>query len=47
LSGAVGVTGSWGESDDRQIGPSLGGQTAQTRINVQSYNLMYALSYEF
>lgn len=47
LSGSLGVMWSGGTTDEREIGPSLGGATAVTRIKVQTFNLLYALSYKF
>jgi hypothetical protein len=47
LSGSLGVTASWGTTDDRQVGPSLGGQGTVTTIKVRTFNVMYAPSYGF
>lgn len=47
LSGSFGMTGSWGTTDDRVIGPSLGGAQTTTTVKVETFNLMYALSYSF
>lgn len=47
LSGSAGIAGSWGTSEDRDVGPSLAGASAVTRTNVKTFNLLYALSYGF
>ena len=47
LSGSLGVAGSWGTTDERVIGPSLGGAQTSTTIKVKTFNLMYAISYAF
>lgn len=47
LSGSLGFTGSVGTSGPRDIGPSLGGTTTETRIKVQSVSFIYALAYNF
>jgi hypothetical protein len=47
LSGSLGVASSFGTTDDRQVGPSLGGQQTVTTIKVRTFNLMYAISYAF
>jgi len=47
LSGSLGVASSWGTTDDRVIGPSLGGVQTTTTVKVRTFNLMYALSYGF
>lgn len=47
LSGSLGVAGSWGTTDDRVVGPSLGGAQTTTTVKVKTFNLMYAISYAF
>ncbi len=47
LSGSIGLMWSGGTTDEREVGPSLGGVSATTRIRVQTLNLLYALSYSF
>ena len=47
LSGSLGVAGSWGTTDNRVIGPSLGGAQTTTTVKVKTFNLMYAISYAF
>lgn len=47
LSGSLGVSGSWGTTEDRQIGPSIGGLQTTTAIKIRTFNLMYAISYAF
>jgi hypothetical protein len=47
LSGSLGVAGSWGTTDERQVGPSIGGIQTSTTVKVRTFNLMYAISYAF
>jgi hypothetical protein len=47
FSGSLGVSGSWGTTDERQVGPSIGGIQTTTTVKVRTFNLMYALSYAF
>lgn len=47
LAGSLGFTGSVGTSGPRDIGPSLGGATTETRIKVRTFAFIYALSYNF
>jgi hypothetical protein len=47
LKATAGVSFSRGTSDQRQVGPSLGGFQGLTRVKVRTYNLLYAISYEF
>lgn len=47
LSGSLGFSTSWGTTDERQIGPTLGGQTSTTKVGIQTFNLHYAISYAF
>ena len=47
LTASVGISGSHGTSDERMIGPSLGGATGSTKVTVTTYNLLYAVSYAF
>ncbi len=47
LQASVGLSTSRGTSEERQIGPSLGGFTSVTRIKVTTYNLLYAISFAF
>src|SRR6185369_6012843 len=37
LSGSLGVAGSWGTTDNRAVGPSLGGSAGNTKIKVSSF----------
>lgn len=47
LSGSLGVTSSWGTTDNRTVGPSLGGVAGSTKIKVSSFTMLYAFSYAF
>ena len=47
LSGSLGVAGSWGTTDNRAVGPSLGGLAGNTRIKVSTFTMLYAISYAF
>jgi hypothetical protein len=47
LSGSLGVAGSWGTTDNRTVGPSLGGIAGDTKIKVSSFTMLYAISYAF
>jgi long-subunit fatty acid transport protein len=47
LQASVGVSTSRGTSEERVIGPSLGGFTSTTRIKVTTWNLLYAISFAF
>ena len=47
LSGSLGVSWTGGTTEDRQIGPSIGGIQTTTAIKVSTFNLMYAFSYAF
>ncbi len=47
LSGSLGFSSSWGTTEDRQIGPTLAGQSSRTKIGIQTFNLYYAISYDF
>jgi hypothetical protein len=47
LSGSLGVAGSWGTTDNRAVGPSLGGIAGNTKIKVSSFTMLYAISYAF
>ncbi len=47
LQASVGLSTSRGTSEERQIGPALGGFTGTTRIKVTTYNLLYAISFAF
>lgn len=47
LSGSVGVTGAAGTSTARDIGPSLSGATAETKLKIETMSIVYALSYSF
>jgi hypothetical protein len=47
LQASAGVSTSRGTSEERVIGPSLGGFTGTTRIKVTTYNLLYAISFAF
>lgn len=47
LSGSLGITGSTGTSTPRDIGPSLSGTTAETKLTITTFSLIYALSYTF
>jgi hypothetical protein len=47
LSGTVGVSSSWGTTEEGTVGPTLGGVERQTTVDIRSVNLHYALSYTF
>ena len=47
LSGTVGVSSNWGTTNERSFGPSLGGVAGATRVEIETFNLHYALSYTF
>lgn len=47
LSGSVGVSSSWGTTDEVLIGPSLGGTVRSTTVDVRTINLHYSISYTF
>jgi long-subunit fatty acid transport protein len=47
LKASAGLSSSRGTSEERQVGPSLGGFVTTTRIKVTTYNLLYAISFEF
>lgn len=47
LSGSLGLAASWGTTSERQIGPSLGGRSAVTRLTVRTFSILYSLSYSF
>jgi len=47
LSGSLGVASSWGTTDNRAVGPSLGGAQGNTKIKVKTFTLLYAISYAF
>ena len=47
LSGSLGVASSWGTTDNRAVGPSLGGVQGNTKIKVKTFTLLYAISYAF
>lgn len=47
LSGSLGVTASSGTSTSQQIGPSLSGTTASTRLTITTVSVVYALSITF
>jgi len=47
LTASAGVSGSSGTSDDRPVGPSLGGVQGITRYKVKTFNILYAISYAF
>ena len=47
LSGSLGITGSTGTSSPRDIGPSLSGTSAETKLKITTLSLVYALSYTF
>jgi hypothetical protein len=47
LAGSLGVSSSWGTTDERQLGPSLGGLTANTKVKITTFNLHYSISYAF
>jgi long-subunit fatty acid transport protein len=47
LQASVGLSTSRGTSEERTVGPSLGGFTSTTRIKVTTYNLLYAISFSF
>ena len=47
LSGSIGLAYAWGAGDRRRIGTTAAGLPAETRLEVQTFNLIYALSYSF
>ncbi len=47
LSGSLGLSSSWGTTEDRVVGPTLGGQISSTKVSIQTFNLHYAISYAF
>ncbi len=47
LQASAGLSSSRGTSEERLVGPSLGGVTSTTRIEVTTYNLLYAISFAF
>jgi long-subunit fatty acid transport protein len=47
LQASVGLSTSRGTSEERVVGPSLGGFTSTTRIKVTTWNLLYAISFAF
>ena len=47
LKASAGLSTSRGTSDERVIGPSVGGVTGVTRIKVTTFNLLYAISFGF
>ena len=47
LSGTVGVAGSWGTSDSRLLGPSTGGASANAKVKIRTFTLLYSLAYAF
>jgi hypothetical protein len=47
LSGTVGVSSSWGTTEEGTVGLTLGGVERQTTVDVRTVNLHYAFSYTF
>jgi hypothetical protein len=47
LSGSIGISSSWGTTEDRLVGPTLGGEAASTKVGISTFNLHYAISYAF
>jgi hypothetical protein len=47
LSGSLGFSSSWGTTEERSIGPSLGGQTGVSKVGITTFNLHYSISYAF
>jgi hypothetical protein len=47
LSGSLGFSSSWGTTDERFIGPTLGGQTGASTVGITTFNLHYSISYAF
>jgi hypothetical protein len=47
LSGTIGVSSSQGTTEERAVGPTLGGETARTTVDIRTFNIHYALSYSF
>lgn len=47
LSGSLGISSSWGSTEEGTVGPTLGGLERQATVDIRSVNLHYALSYSF
>ena len=47
LTASAGLSTSRGTSEERVVGPSVGGVTGSTRIKVTTFNLLYAISFGF
>ncbi len=47
LSGTIGIAGSWGTSDFRDLGPSTGGSTASSQVKIRTFTLLYSIAYAF
>ena len=47
LSGSLGFSTSWGTTDERLIGPTLGGLTSTSKVEITTFNLHYSISYAF
>ena len=47
LSGSVGLSSSWGTTQERGLGPTLGGTERTTSVEIRTMYLHYALSYTF
>ena len=47
LSGSLGFSTSWGTTDERVIGPTLGGQVGASKVGINTFNLHYSIAYTF
>lgn len=47
LSGSIGVSSSWGTTEEGTVGPTLGGVSRETTVDIRTFNFHYALSYTF
>ncbi len=47
LSGSLGVSTTWGTTEERDVESPIAGLESRTRISIRSFHLHYALSYSF
>jgi long-subunit fatty acid transport protein len=47
LTGSVGVSTSWGTTEDRAVGPTLGGNEGTTDVSIRTFTGLYAVSFTF